>query len=147
MTFKNKKETQVRIMLGLHPQTWSLARRLVFGIVVVLVVTLASALVFQTAKAQVRFGIGVGGIGGGIGGILLDDSLRRQQYQQNQKATESNSTKKTVKTRNRNHEKDNTKIAKDSPPKAKSISEPIAGAPQTTPLTAGAPPTADNFGE
>jgi hypothetical protein len=145
MTFN--KDTQVRIMVGLHPQTWSLAPRLVFGIVVVLVVTLAPALVFQTAKAQVRFGIGVGGVGGGIGGILLDDSLRRQQYQQNQKATESNSTKKTVKTRNRNHEKDNTKIAKDSPPKAKSLSEPIASAPQTTPLTAGTPPTADNFGE
>jgi len=30
---------------------------------------------------QLRVGIGVGGIGGGIGGILLDDSSKRYQSQ------------------------------------------------------------------
>jgi hypothetical protein len=138
-----KKETQVRTVFALHRQLWSLAPRFVFGIVVVLVVTLASALVFQTAKAQVRFGIGVGG----IGGVLLNDSLGRQQYQQNQKAPESNSTKKTTKSRNQKPSRDKTEIAKDSSPKVKAIPEPVASAPQTTPLSAGTPPTADKFGQ
>ena len=138
-----KKKTQVRTMFALHRQLWSLAPRFVFGIVVVLVVTLASALVFQTAKAQVRFGIGVGG----IGGVLLNDSLGRQQYQQNQKAPESNSTKKTTKSRNQKPSRDKKEIAKDSSPKAKPIPEPVANAPQTTPLSAGTPPTADKFGQ
>ena len=139
-------------MFALHRQTRSLATRFVFGIVVVFVVTLTCGPASHTAMAQVRFGIGVGGIGGAIGGALLNDSYRRQksqqseQYQQSQSTTERNSTKKTTKARNQKPKRDDSKIAKDSSPKAKP-SEPVASAPQTTPLTAGAPPTPDNFGE
>ena len=139
-------------MFALHRQTRSLATRFVFGIVVVFVVTLTCGPASHTAKAQVRFGIGVGGIAGGIGGLLLGDSYRRQksqqseQYQRSQSATEGNSTKKTTKARNQKPKRDDSKIAKDSSPKAKP-SEPVASAPQTSPLTAGAPPTPDNFGE
>lgn len=139
-------------MFALHRQTRSLATRFVFAIVGVFVLTLTCGLAFHTAKAQVRIGIGVGGIGGGIGGVLLDDSYRRQksqqseQYHRSQSATEGNSTKKTTKARNQKPKRDDSKIAKDSPPKAKSP-EPVASAPQTTPLTAGPPPTPDNFGK
>jgi hypothetical protein len=139
-------------MFALHRRSRSLATRFVFWIVAVLVVTLTCGLASQTAKAQFRIGIGVGGIGGAIAGPPRDDSYRRQQsqqnqqYQRNQRATEGNSTKKTAKSRNQKPTREDTKIAKDSPPKAKSP-EPVASAPQTTPLMAGPPPTPDNFGE
>ena len=139
---------QVRIMFSLHRQTRSLAKRFVFGILVAFVLALTCGLASHTAKAQVRIGIGVGG----IGGVLLDDSYRRHQsqqsaqYQRNQSAAESKSTKKTTKAKNQKPKRDDSKIAKESPPKAKSP-EPVAGAPQATPLTAGPPPTPDNFGE
>ena len=139
-------------MFALHRQSRSLATRFVFGIVVVFVVTLSCGPASHTAKAQMRIGIGVGGIGGAIGGALLNDSYRRQksqqseQYQQSQSTTERNSTKKTTKARNQKPKRDDSKIAKDSSPKAKPP-EPVASAPQTSPLTAGAPPTPDNFGE
>jgi hypothetical protein len=141
-------------MFALHRQTPSLATRFVFGIVVVFVVALTCWPASHTAKAQMRIGIGVGGIGGAIGGALLNDSYRRQksqqseseQYQQSQSTKERNSTKKTTKARNQKPKRDDSKIAKDSSPKPKP-SEPVASAPQTSPLTAGAPPTPDNFGE
>ena len=139
-------------MFALHRQTRSLARRFVFGIVMLFVPALTCGLDSHTAKAQVRIGIGVGGIGGGIGGVLLDDSYRRQksqqseQYQRNQRATESKSTKKTAKAKDQKPKRDDSKIAKDSPPKTK-LPEPVASAPQAAPLTAGPPPTPDNFGE
>ena len=85
-------------MFALHRQIRSLATRFVFGIVVVFVVTLTCGPASHTAKAQVRFGIGVGGIAGGIGGVLLNDSYGRQksqqseQYQRSQSATERNHT-------------------------------------------------------
>jgi hypothetical protein len=139
-----------------HRQTRSPASRVIFESAVVLVVAFACGLASQTANAQVRFGIGVGGIGGGIGGFLLDDSSRRhqsqqnqqyrQQYQRNQQAMESNSAKKTAKARNQKPKKEKTKIAKEQQPKAKPA-EPIALAPSTTPLTAAPPPTADSFGD
>jgi len=135
-------------MPALHRQTRSLAKRSVFGIVVVFVLALTCGLASHTAKAQVRIGIGVGG----IGGVLLDDAYRRQksqqseQYQRNQSAAESKHTKKTTKAKNQKPKKDDSKIAKELPPKAKSP-EPVASAPQATPLTAGPPPTPDNFGE
>ena len=135
-------------MFALHRQTRSLANRFVFGIVVVFVLALTCGLASHAAKAQVRIGIGVGG----IGGVLLDDSYRRQrsqqgeQYQRSQGATERNSTKKATKARNHKPKRDDSKIAKDSPPKAKPP-EPVASAPQTTPLTAGPPPTPDSFGQ
>jgi hypothetical protein len=140
-------------MFALHRQTRSLATRFVFGIVVVFAVSLICGLASHTAKGQVRIGIGVGGgIGGAIGGgVLLDDSYRRQksqqseQYRRSQSATES-PTKKTAKARNQKSKREDTKVAKDSPPKAKSP-EPVASAPQATPLTAGPPPTPNNFGE
>jgi hypothetical protein len=115
---------------------------------VVFVLALTCGLASHTAKAQVRIGIGVGG----IGGVLLDDAYRRQksqqseQYQRNQSAAESKPTKKTTKAKNQKPKKDDSKIAKELPPKAKSP-EPVASAPQATPLTAGPPPTPDNFGE
>jgi hypothetical protein len=136
-------------MFALHRQTHSLATRFVFGIVVVFVVTLTCGLASHTAKAQVRFGIGVGG---GLGSVLLGDPYRMQksqqseQYQGSQGAKESNSTKKTTKVRNQKPKRDDSKIAKDSSPKAKPP-EPVASVPQTTPLTAGPPPTPDNFGQ
>lgn len=139
-------------MFALHRQTHSFATRFVFGIVVVFVLTVTCGLASHTAMAQLRIGIGVGGIGGGIGGVLLDDSYRRQrsqqgeQYQRSQGATERNSTKKATKARNQKPKRDDSKIAKDSPPKAKPP-EPVASAPQTTPLTAGPPPTPDSFGQ
>jgi hypothetical protein len=133
-------------MFALHRQIRSFAKRFVFGIVVVFVLALTCGLASHTAKAQVRIGIGVGG----IGGVLLDDSYRRhqqsEQYQRSQSATESRPTKKTTKAKNQKPKRDDSKIAKESPPKAKSP-EPVASAPQATPLTAGPPPTPDNFGE
>jgi hypothetical protein len=139
-------------MFALHRQIHSFATRLVFGMIVVFVVTLTCGPASHTAKAQVRFGIGVGGIAGGIGGVLLNDSYGRQksqqseQYERSQNATERDSKKKNAKARIEKPKRDDSKIAKDSSPKAKP-SEPVASAPQTTPLTAGAPPTPNNFGE
>ena len=115
------------------------------AVVATLLITSAS----HTAKAQVRIGIGVGGM---IGGAMLDDASRRQQsqqseqYQRSQSTAESKPTKKTTKAKNQKPQRDDSKIAKESPPKAKSP-EPVANAPQATPLTAGPPPTPDNFGE
>ena len=115
------------------------------AVVATLLITSAS----HTAKAQVRIGIGVGGM---IGGAMLDDASRRQQsqqseqYQRSQSATESKSTKRTTRAKNQKPKRDDSKIAKESPPKAKSP-EPVASAPQATPLTAGPPPTPDKFGE
>ena len=135
-------------MCALHRQTRSLAKLSVFGIVMVFVLALTCGLASHTAKAQVRIGIGVGG----IGGVLLNDSYRRQnsqqseQYQRRQSATESKSTKKTTKAKNQKPQRDDSKIAKDSAPKA-DPPEPVASAPQTTPLMAGPPPSPDNFGE
>jgi hypothetical protein len=126
--------------------TRSTATRFAFGFAAVFVLTLG--LTSQTA-AQLRIGIG---IGGGIGGALLDDAYRRQksqqseQYQRNPSATESNSKKKVAKTKNQKPKKDDSKIAKDSVPKSMPP-EPVASAPQTTPLTAGPPPAPDNFGQ
>ena len=146
--FAFKRKAQVRIMFALHRQTRSLAKRFVFGILVAFVLALTCGLASHTAKAQVRIGIGVGG----IGGVLLDDSYRRhqsqqnEQYQRSQGAAESNSKKKTTKARNQKPTRDDSKIAKDSPPKAKPP-EPVASAPPTAPLTAGPPPTPDNFGQ
>ena len=135
-------------MFALHRQTRSLAKRFVFGIVVVFLLTLTSA--SYTAKAFLPIGIAVGA--GMVGGAMQDDSNRRQQsqqseqYQRSQSATESKSTKKTTKAKNQKPKRDDSKIAKESPPKAKSP-EPVASAPQATPLTAGPPPTPDKFGE
>ena len=115
------------------------------AVVATLLITSAS----HTAKAQVRIGIGVGGM---IGGAMLDDSNRRQQsqqseqYQRSQSATESKSTKRTTRAKNQKPKRDDSKIAKESPPKAKSP-ESVANAPQAKPLTAGPPPTPDKFGE
>src|SRR6476659_9502158 len=95
---------QVRIMFSLHRQTRSLAKRFVFGILVAFVLALTCGLASHTAKAQVRIGIGVGG----IGGVLLDDSYRRhqsqqsEQYQRSQSAAESKSTKKPPRPKIRN---------------------------------------------
>ena len=140
------RTAQVRTMFALHRQTQPLATRFVFRIVAVFVLTLTCGLASHAAKAQVRIGIGIGG----IGGVLLDDSYRRsqqsEQYQRNQSAAESKPTKKTTKAKNQKPKKDDSKIAKELPPKAKSP-EPVASAPQATPLTAGPPPTPDNFGE
>jgi hypothetical protein len=142
-------------MLALHRQGGSLATRFFFGIAVLFVCALTFSLDSHTAKAQLRIGIGVGGIGGAIGGALIDDAQRKQksqqdeQYQRRQSATEGDSRKKSTKAKNQKPKKDESKIAKDSPPKAKPP-EPVASAPQTTPttpLTAGPPPTPSNFGE
>ena len=132
-------------MFALHFQTRSLAKRFVFGIVVVFLLTLTSA--SYTAKAFLPIGIAVGA--GMVGGAMQDDSNRRQQsqqseqYQRSQNATESKPKKKTTKAKQKPND---SKIAKESPPKAKSP-EPVASAPQATPLTAGPPPTPDKFGE
>ena len=129
-------------MFALHRRTHSLATRLAFGIAVLFLVTLACGLAPYAARAQVRIGIGVGGLG-----VLLEPrSQQGEQYQRNQSATDNNSRKKTTKSRNQKPQRDESKIAKESPPKAK-LPEPVASAPQATPLTAGPPPTPDNFGE
>jgi len=130
-------------MPALHRQTRSLAKRSVFGIVVVFVLALTCGLASHTAKAQVRIGIGVGG----IGGVLLDDAYRRQksqqseQYQRNENGAESRHTKKTTKAKNHKRERDDTKIAKAKSP------EPVANAPPAKPLRADPPPNLDRFGE
>ena len=135
-------------MFALHRQTRSLAKRFVFGILVAFVLALTCGLAAHTAKAQVRIGIGVGE----IENIMLDDSYRRhqsqqsEQYQRSQSATESKSTKRTTRAKNQKPKRDDSKIAKESPPKAKSP-ESVANAPQAKPLTAGPPPTPDKFGE
>src|SRR5262245_48393525 len=54
------------ILFASHRQTRSPASRFIFRSAVVLVVAFACGLASQTAKAQLRFGIGVGGIGGGL---------------------------------------------------------------------------------
>jgi hypothetical protein len=77
---------------------------------------------------------------------LRQQSQQSEQYQRRQSAAESKSTKKTTKAKNQKPQRDDSKIAKESPPKAKSP-EPVASAPQATPLTAGPPPTPDKFGE
>ena len=58
----------------------------------------------------------------------------------------ANHTKRTTRAKHQNRNRDDSKIAKESPPKAKSH-ESVANAPQAKPLTAGAPPTPDKFGE
>jgi membrane protease subunit (stomatin/prohibitin family) len=130
-------------MFALHRQTRSLAKRFVFGIVVVFLLALTS----HTAKAFLPIGIAVGA--GMVGGAMQDESSRKQQsqqseqYQRSQSATERKPKKKTTKAKT---QKPNDAFAKESPPKAKSP-EPVANAPQAKPLTAGAPPTPDKFGE
>ena len=119
-------------------------------VLIAVVATLLIASAPHTAKAFLPIGIAVGA--GMVGGAMQDDSNRRQQsqqseqYQRSQSATESKSTKKTTKAKNQKPKRDDSKIAKESPPKAKSP-EPVANAPQATPLTAGPPPTPDKFGE
>jgi hypothetical protein len=133
-------------MFALHGQAYPLATRFVFRIAAVVVITFTCGLASHTAKAQVRIGIGIGG----IGGVLLDDSYRRsqqsEQYQRSHGPAESNSTKKSTKAKNQKPKRDDSKIAKESPPKPKPP-EPVASAPPTAPLTAGPPPTPDNFGQ
>ena len=134
-------------MFALHCEARSGATRFCIGIVVV-ACALTCGLASPTAKAQVRFGIGVGA---GIGGALLEESRRQQslqneQYRRGQGASEGSSPKKPTKAKNQKPKRDDSKIAKDSPPKAKPP-EPVASAPQATPLTAGPPPTPDNFGQ
>jgi hypothetical protein len=130
-------------MFVLHRQTRSLAKRFVFGIVVVFLLALTS----HTAKAFLPIGIAVGA--GMVGGAMQDESSRKQQsqqseqYQRSQSATERKPKKKTTKAKN---QKPNDAFAKESPPKAKSP-EPVANAPQAKPLTAQPPPNADKFGE
>jgi hypothetical protein len=117
-----RRTARVRTMFALHRQTRSLAARFVFGLAAVFLLALACGLASHTATAQVRFGIG---IGGGIGGVLLDDAYRRQksqqseQYQRSQSGRESSSTKKTAKAKNQKPKRGDSKVAKDSPPKAK----------------------------
>lgn len=134
-------------MIALHRQTRSLAKRFVFGIVVVFLLALTSA--SHTAKAFLPIGI----VGGAmVGGAMQDDSNRRQQslqseqYERSQNGAESKHTKKTTKAKNQKRQRDDSKIAKQSPPEAKP-SEPVANAPQATPLRAGPPPNPDKFGE
>lgn len=135
-------------MFTLHRQTRSLAKRFVLGIVVVFVLALNSA--SHTAKAFFPIGIAVGGAM--VGGAMQDDSNRRQQsqqteqYERSQNGAESKHTKKTTKAKNQKRKRDDSKIAKESPPKAKSP-EPVASAPQATPLRAGPPPNPDKFGD
>jgi hypothetical protein len=134
-------------MFALHRQTRSLAKRFVFGIVVVFLLALTSA--SHTAKAFLPIGI----VGGAmVGGAMQDDSNRRQQsqqseqYQRSQNGAERKHTKKTTKAKNQKRKRDDSKIAKGSPPGAKSP-EPVANAPQAKPLRAGPPPNPDKFGE
>ena len=99
------------------------------------------------AKAFFPFGIAVGGaMVGGAMQAERQQSQQSEQYQRRQSAAESKSTKKTTKAKNQKPQRDDSKIAKESPPKAKSP-EPVASAPQATPLTVGPPPTPDKFGE
>ena len=126
---------QVRIMFSLHRQTRSLAKRFVFGIVVVFLLALTSA--SHTAKA---FFPGI--IGGAmVGGAMQDDSNRRQQsqqseqYQRSQNGAERKHTKKTTKAKNHKRERDDIKIAKAKSP------GPAANALQAKPLNP------DKFGD
>jgi hypothetical protein len=102
------------------------------------------------AKAFFPIGIAVGGAM--VGGAMQDDWNRRQQsrqseqYERSQNGAESKHTKKTTKAKNQKRKRNDSKIAKESPPKAKSP-EPVASAPQATPLRAGLPPNPDNFGD
>ena len=73
-------------------------------------------------------------------------SQQSEQYERSQSATESKHTKRTTRAKHQNRNRDDSKIAKELPPKAKSH-EFVANAPQAKPLTAGAPPTPDKFGE
>jgi hypothetical protein len=135
-------------MFALHRQTPSLAARFFFGIVAVSAVAFTSILISHPAKAQLRAGIGVGG----IGGVLLDESRRQksqqsEQYQRSQSGTESDSRKKTTKAKNQKPKRDESRIAKEKESSPKTPHEPVASAPQATPLTARPPPTPSNFGE
>ena len=125
-------------------------------VLIAVVATLLIASAPHTAKAFLPIGIAVGA--GMVGGAMQDDSNRRQQSQQSQQshqseqyersesATESKHTKRTTRAKNQKPKRDDSKIAKESPPKAKSP-ESVANAPQAKPLTAGPPPTPDKFGE
>ncbi|MGB8118574.1 MAG: hypothetical protein WCF56_07600 [Pseudolabrys sp.] len=119
-------------------------------VLIAVVATLLIASAPHTAKAFLPIGIAVGA--GMVGGAMQDDSNRRQQsqqseqYQRSQSATESKSTKRTTRAKNQKPKRDDSKIAKELPPKAKSP-ESVANAPQAKPLTAGPPPTPDKFGE
>ena len=89
-------------MFALHRQTRSLAKRFVFGIVVVFLLALTS----HTAKAFLPIGIAVGA--GMVGGAMQDESSRKQQsqqseqYQRSQSATERKPKKKPPKPKIRN---------------------------------------------
>jgi Skp family chaperone for outer membrane proteins len=119
----------------------------------VLSLTLTLATIATPAKAFSSIGIAIGGAM--IGSAMQaerqhsqqsEQYQRREQYQRSENGAESKHTKKTTKAKNHKRERDDSKIAKDSPSKAKSP-EPVASAPQTTPLTAGPPPTPDKFGD
>ena len=122
-------------------------------VLIAVVATLLIASAPHTAKAFLPIGIAVGA--GMVGGAMQDDSNRRQQsqqshqseqYERSESATESKHTKRTTRAKNQKPKRDDSKIAKESPPKAKSP-ESVANAPQAKPLTAGPPPTPDKFGE
>jgi hypothetical protein len=145
------KSSRWRIMLALHDKPWSSAGHYVCKIVTMLVVMVAFAcgLGFQAAKAQVRIGIGAAG----IGGVLLNDALRNPQYQRDV-YPDADSTKKSAKTKNRNHANDERKTAKHSRPADTSSAEkpPITDAPTKSPPTEPPRPvststTADKFGD
>ena len=133
-------------MLALHRPIRLLAKRFVFGIVVVFLLALTSA--SQTAKAFFPIGIAVGGAM--VGGAMQDDSNRRQQgqqseqYQRSQNGAASKHTKKTTKAKNQKQKRDDSKIAKESQAKSP---EPVANAPQAKPLSASPPRDPDKFGE
>ena len=92
-------------MFALHRQTRSLAKRFVFGIVVVFLLALTS----HTAKAFLPIGIAVGA--GMVGGAMQDESSRKQQshqseqYERSQSATESKHTKRTTRAKHQNRNK------------------------------------------
>ncbi len=140
------RTAQVRTMFALHRQIHPLATRFVFRIA-----TVVRAHAHLRPRVSRRKGPGANRHWyWRIGGVLLDDSYRRsqqsEQYQRSHGAAESNSTKKSTKAKNQKPKRDDSKIAKESPPKPKPP-EPVASAPPTAPLTAGPPPTPDNFGQ
>ena len=102
-------------------------------VLIAVVATLLIPSASHPAKAFSPIGIAIGA--GMLSGAMHDNSYRWQKSQQSeqyQSATESNSTKKNVKARNHKSRRDDSKIARESPPKAKSRGS-VASGPRPTP--------------
>jgi hypothetical protein len=137
------KRAQTSVMFVLDHKARSLLRPLVFTIAAILVVVVS---VSETANAQFRIGIGLGG----IGGVLFNDPARRPAYQNGSPSAEP--TRKPSKARSRQTAREepapakrkNRAVSAEQPAKANTDDAKSTSVPRST---VGTTAPADKFGD